>query len=108
MFTRLAASEGYPDGSTVYADGGFYNDNAQWDGGRIVRYDNTGAGSARIGLPPALPTCLAFGGPGLESLSVTAASIGLSYESLNDQPRVGRVFALSGLPERLFAADVRA
>lgn len=106
VFTRLAASEGYPD-STVDADGGLSN----WDGGCIVRCDNIEAGSARIGLPPALPTFLALAGPGLERLFVTTARIGLSPESLHRQAQAGGVFARSpgwrGLPDRRFAADLR-
>ena len=58
VFVRVPASEGYPDGATVDAEGGVWS--AHWDGGCLVRYGADGQESARIALPfrgpPALPS----------------------------------------------------
>lgn len=108
-FARLASNEGYPDGSTVDADGGLWN--AQWDGGCVVRYDAAGVATARIALPATRPTCVAFGGAAFDRLFVSSARIGLDAQSLRDQPAAGGVFATQpgrrGLPEHRFATDLR-
>lgn len=94
LFARLRADEGFPDGSTVDADGALWN--AQWDGGCVVRYDaGSGTETARFALPVARPTCVAFGGAQLERLFVTSARIGLADEALRAQPAAGGVFALT-------------
>lgn len=64
-----------PDGSAVDSDGFVWN--AQWGGGRIVRYAPDGSIDRIIALPARQPTCVAFGGPGLDHLLVTTARIGL-------------------------------
>jgi L-arabinonolactonase len=110
LFKQLAATEGYPDGSAVDADGGLWN--AQWDGGCVVRYDSTGLETARLALPTSRPTCVAFGGAALDRLFVSTAHIGLSAEALRNQPSAGGVFSLMpghrGLPEHRFATALRA
>jgi L-arabinonolactonase len=110
VFKRLATTDGYPDGSTVDADGGLWN--AQWDGGCVVRYDSTGAETARLAVPTTRPTCVAFGGAAFERLFVSTARIGLSAEALRSQPGAGAVFALRpdqrGLPEHRFDTALRA
>jgi L-arabinonolactonase len=108
LFTRLGANEGYPDGSAVDADGGLWN--AQWDGGCVVRYYSAGVVTARLAVPASRPTCVAFGGAGLDRLFVSTARIGLDAEALQRQPAAGGVFALMpgrrGLPEQRFATDL--
>jgi len=103
-FVRLGPDEGYADGSCIDADGGLWN--AQWEGRCVVRYDATGAETARIRLPVSRPTCPAFGGPALDRLYVTTARGGLSEDRLRDEPEAGGVFALEpgwrGLPESRF------
>jgi L-arabinonolactonase len=110
LFTRLAASEGFPDGSAVDADGCLWN--AQWDGSCVVRYDHAGTATARIVLPTLRPTCVVFGGSALDRLFVTTARLGLNDAALREQPTAGAVFALapgcSGLPEHRFATELRA
>jgi len=105
LFVRLGADEGFPDGSTVDAEGGLWN--AQWDGGCVVRYDSDGVETDRVAIPTARPTCPAFGGADLERLFVSTARIGLSASALKDQPSAGGVFTCTpgrhGLPERRFA-----
>ena len=110
LFVQLGASEGFPDGSTVDADGGLWN--AQWDGSCVVRYDRDGAETTRIALPVSRPTCPAFGGGALDRLFVSTARIGLSEDALRAQPTAGGVFAASpgarGLLERRFVTALRA
>ena len=110
LFVTVPASEGFPDGSAVDAEGGLWN--AQWDGGCVVRYASDGRETARIALPASRPTCPAFGGAALDRMFVTTARVGLSAQALREQPQAGGVYALSpgrrGLPEHRFATSLRA
>lgn len=97
--------EGRPDGSCVDADGGLWN--AQYGGGRLVRYTPTGKVDRVVDVPVANPTCCAFGGDDLGTLYVTTATQRLSPEDLAQQPLAGSLLALrpgvKGLPEGRFA-----
>jgi len=79
---------------------------AHWGGWRIVRYDPAGRVARTIMLPVAQPTCPMFGGPGLDMMFVTSASIGLGVEARAAQPQAGSLFAVEagvkGLPEARF------
>jgi L-arabinonolactonase len=105
VFAKLPADAGFPDGSTVDAQGGLWN--AQWLGSCIVRYDSAGRESARFTLPVSKPTCPAFGGPELGELYITSARLGLDSDALQREPAAGGVIALQatwrGLPESRFA-----
>ena len=110
-FARLPANAGFPDGSTVDADGGLWN--AQWDGGCLVRWGEDGAETARIELPASRPTCAAFGGAALGRLFVTTARIGLAADRLQREPGAGGVFMIEqpgavGLPEARFSTALHA
>lgn len=109
-FVTVPDSEGFPDGSTVDAEGGLWN--AQWDGGCVVRYGPNGVETERHSVPATRPTCPAFGGAALDRLFVTSARIGLERDALHAQPHAGAVFALSpgrgGLPEARFTTQLRA
>jgi sugar lactone lactonase YvrE len=63
---------GFPDGSSVDADGCLWN--AEFDAWRIVRYAPDGRVDQVIELPVQRPTCCAFGGSNLDVLYVTAAN----------------------------------
>jgi len=110
VFVQLRSDEGYPDGSTVDADGGLWN--AQWDGSCVVRYGPDGAETDRLPMPTRRPTCPAFGGAALDRLFVSTARIGLSEAVLREQPSAGGIFALApgrhGRPEHRFATRLRA
>lgn len=97
--------EGRPDGSCVDADGGLWN--AQYGGGRLVRYAPTGKVDRVVEVPVANPTCCAFGGDDLGTLYVTTATQRLSPGDLAQQPLAGSLLALrpgvKGLPEGRFA-----
>jgi sugar lactone lactonase YvrE len=60
-----------------------------------------------VRLPVQKPTCPMFGGPRLDVLYVTSASIQLTPDELSRQPRAGGIFAfepgVKGPPEAHFA-----
>ncbi|TBR43817.1 SMP-30/gluconolactonase/LRE family protein [Marinomonas agarivorans] len=81
-----------PDGSTIDAQGNLWN--AQWDGSRVVCYNNNGAQAYVVDLPFARPTSCVFGGADMKTLFITSASIGLSQTELKDQPLAGHVVSI--------------
>jgi sugar lactone lactonase YvrE len=96
---------GFPDGSTVDADGYLWN--AEFNSWRVVRYAPDGRIDHVIELPVQLPTSCAFGGPNLDVLYVTTASQKMTAGELEAQPMAGALLALdvgvSGVPEPRFA-----
>jgi L-arabinonolactonase len=111
VFACLSEADGYPDGSTVDADGGLWN--ARWQGRCVVRYDGTGVITDRVEIAASQATCPAFGGPALDRLFITSARIGLSGEALAQEPLAGGIFTATpagrrGLTERRFMTALRA
>jgi sugar lactone lactonase YvrE len=106
IFARTAEGA-FPDGSNVDAEG--YVWNAQWSAGRVVRYAPDGTINAQITVPASQPTCIAFGGRGLDLLFVTSAREGLDAQSLRDQPHAGDVFVyrlnVRGLTDARYAPE---
>lgn len=96
---------GRPDGSTVDADGCLWN--AEYAGGRVVRYTPQGKVDRVIALPVSQPTSCCFGGANLDTLFITSATQRLSAEQLAAEPLAGCVFSVSagvcGLPEPAYA-----
>jgi sugar lactone lactonase YvrE len=80
------------DGKCIDADGCLWN--AEWGGGRVVRYTPAGKVDRVIEAPAANPTCCCFGGARLDTLYITSAD-------------GSGVFAVrpgfNGLPEARFA-----
>ncbi len=103
-FVEVPADEGAPDGATVDAEGFVWL--AHWNGWRVTRYAPDGCVDRVVPLPVQRPTCPAFGGPSLDVLYVTSASIGLSPSERAAQPWAGGLLALEpgvrGLPEARF------
>ncbi|WP_448204644.1 SMP-30/gluconolactonase/LRE family protein [Azospirillum sp. sgz302134] len=99
-FHRLPPGPGNPDGSTVDSQGFLWN--AEYGGGRVVRYAPDGTVDRVVTVPTPNTTCPAFGGPNLTTLYVTTAAQGRE-----DDPLAGQLFAIEtdvpGLPEPFFA-----
>jgi L-arabinonolactonase len=104
VFVELTDASGEPDGSAVDSDGGLWN--AQWGGRRVVRYDADGRETARIDVPTAQPSCVAFGGAQLDTVYITSARVGLDAGALQDDPHAGAVFiatpSAKGIAEPVF------
>jgi L-arabinonolactonase len=92
LFVPGIAGEGYPDGSTVDADGCLWN--AEWGGGRVVRYTPEGRIDRIVPLPCRYVTCCAFGGPDLSTLYITTARHDLDLGQLSMEPHAGSLFGL--------------
>ena len=104
LFASLEGEPGLADGSAVDAEGYLWN--AQWGGGKLVRYAPDGTVDRQVALPVTNPTCLAFGGPDLDILFVTSAWLGLDDAQRAAEPLAGSLFAfrpgVRGLPEHRF------
>ena len=96
---------GFPDGSTVDADGFLWN--AEFNAARLVRYAPDGRVDRIVPMPVQRPTCCAFGGADLDVLYVTTASQHMKPDELRAQPLAGALLSLDvgvrGLPEPRFA-----
>ncbi|HWK96733.1 MAG TPA: SMP-30/gluconolactonase/LRE family protein [Pseudolabrys sp.] len=90
-----------PDGSCVDAQGCLWN--AEYAGGRVVRYAPNGEPVGALNLPVTYPTCCCFGGPGLDRLYITSACEPLSASEREAEPLAGRVLVVEsgvrGRPE---------
>lgn len=95
----------FPDGSAVDAEGFVWN--AEFNGGRLLRYAPDGRIDREIALPVDRPTCCAFGGPGLDILFITSTSQGMDEAARQAHPMAGALMAIRpgvrGLPEPRFA-----
>ena len=105
VFLEFGEGDGYPDGMTVDAEGCLWI--AFWDGWCVRRYSPDGDLLQTVEMPVARPTSCAFGGPDLDRLYVTSASIGLDESALGVQPNAGGLFmvlaGVRGIAERMFA-----
>ena len=100
LFARVEGP-GWPDGSTVDAEGFVWN--CEWDGARVVRYAPVGTVDRILEVPAPRATCCAFGGPDLSTLYLTSAWDRLSEAERAEWPLSGNLFAadvgVRGLPE---------
>lgn len=103
-FVDLEKEPGLADGSIVDAEGCLWN--AQWGGGKLVRYSPEGSVLGEMELPVDNPTCLTFGGPDLDILFITTAWFGLDAQRRELQRHAGSLFAfrpgVRGLRESRF------
>lgn len=82
-----------PDGMTIDAEGKLWV--AFWQGWGVRRYDpETGALLAEIKLPVARVTTCAFGGPELDTLFISTASVGFGPSDWKREPLAGGLFAV--------------
>lgn len=100
VFVRFEEGVGYPDGSTVDAEGCVWI--AMWGGWGVHRYSPAGELLSRIRIPCANVTKIAFGGSDYRSAFVTTAWKGLSAAARAEQPLAGDLFRFEvdvpGLP----------
>ena len=89
---RFHQADGHPDGMTVDRDGCLWV--AFWDGWCVRRLSPEGVTVALLPLPVQRPTSCAFGGPGLDRLFVTSATIGLDQAARAAQPLAGGLFMI--------------
>ena len=106
-FITLQSDDGTPDGLTVDEEGCLWV--AVWDAWRISRFSPEGEELLRIRMPVPRPTSCCFGGPHLDTLYVTSASVRLNEQALAAAPQSGSLFSIRlpgirGLPETSFAA----
>ena len=92
IFLQFGEGDGFPDGMTVDSEGCLWI--AFWDGWSVRRYSPGGDWMETVRMPVARPTSCAFGGPDLDRLYITSASIGLDETALGMQPNAGGLFML--------------
>lgn len=92
LFSDMQGWQGRPDGAQIDADGGLWN--AEYAGGRVVRYTPDGRIDKIVALPVSQPTSCTFGGPNLDELYITSASQRLSPEQLAAEPLAGSLFVV--------------
>jgi sugar lactone lactonase YvrE len=100
VLIRIEAEAGYPDGTTVDAEGCLWV--ALWGGWGVRRYSPQGELLAFVRFPCANVTKVAFGGDGLCTVYATTARKGLAPAQHLEQPHAGGLFAFRsdtpGLP----------
>jgi xylono-1,5-lactonase len=105
-FLQFQEGDGYPDGMTVDSEGSVWI--AFWDGSCVRRFSSAGELLQTIEMPVSNPTSCAFGGPNLDRLYISSASIGLDESALRLQPNAGGLFMITpgvqGLADVPFAA----
>jgi sugar lactone lactonase YvrE len=89
-FARIPAYDGSPDGLAVDVEDHVWV--ALWGGGRLHRYAPDGSLDRIVRLPVTYPTRCAFGGPGLDELYITSASIKLTPDQRVKEPHAGGIF----------------
>jgi D-xylonolactonase len=92
-FLKFGEEDGHPDGMTVGAEGCLWV--CFWDGWCVRRFSPDGELLHRLDMPVARPTSCAFGGPDLDRLYISSASIHLDEAALAMQPNAGGLFMVS-------------
>jgi sugar lactone lactonase YvrE len=82
----------FADGSAIDEDGFLWN--AEFLGGRLVRYAPDGRIDRIVAMPVDRPTCCAFGGPDLATLFITSTSQNMSAEDRAANPLAGGLFTM--------------
>lgn len=102
---HIASEEGAPDGMTIDEEGMLWI--AHWGGKQVARWNpHTGQKLTSIYVPASHVTCCTFGGPNMDQLFITTASVGISETSLLEQPHAGSLFTaqldVKGFPAQRF------
>jgi xylono-1,5-lactonase len=100
VFVRIEEGAGFPDGTTVDAEGCLWI--ALWGGWGVRRYSPSGELLATLRFPCANVTKIAFAGDDLRTVYATTAWTGLSAAEREAQPLAGDLFGfrtdVPGLP----------
>jgi L-arabinonolactonase len=101
-FVRLGPTEGFCDGATVDADGGYWM--ALVFAGKVRRYCPDGTPDVELALPFSNPTNVAFGGPDYSTLYITTTKMSIGTP-LTGEEMLGGLYSCEsefrGLPEPL-------
>ncbi|MUW15917.1 SMP-30/gluconolactonase/LRE family protein [Halorubrum sp. CBA1125] len=92
-FVETPPGDGVPDGMTVDAADHLWS--ARWDGGRVVRYDPSGAVVDAVSLPARKVASVTFGEPSRDALYLTTALAGRDRSVEGDG--AGALFRVTGL-----------
>ncbi|MEM9011556.1 MAG: SMP-30/gluconolactonase/LRE family protein [Pseudomonadota bacterium] len=90
VLLKLAEGEGFPDGSSVDAEGHLWN--ARFNGADVVEVRPDGSTGRRVTLPVPQVTCCCFGGPALDRLYITTAREQMSEADVAANPLSGCIF----------------
>lgn len=94
VFFDTRQVDGRPDGAATDADGCYWM--AGVDGWQVVRITPAGTVDRIVPVPVQKPTCLAFGGPRLDTLYLTSMGTGLITAGTEErQPQAGGLFAFA-------------
>ncbi len=104
----VADSLGFPDGMAIDAEDKLWV--GMWNGNAVVRFDPlTGNILDRIPVPAHNVTSCAFGGPNLDELYITSASVDMTDEEKAKYPLAGSVFkvkpGVQGVPSSRFGIN---
>jgi D-xylonolactonase len=105
VFVRIESDAGYPDGTSIDAEGCVWI--ALWRGWAVRRYSPSGELLQSVRFPCANVTKIAFGGDDLRTAYATTASCGLKAAERTAQPEAGDLFSFQcpvpGMPTNLLA-----
>jgi sugar lactone lactonase YvrE len=93
VLNRFDDQPGLPDGSCIDAEGFIWN--AQWNGHRVVRFAPDGRVDRIVPMPVLNPTCVTFGGDGLDTLYITTARYLMTPEQFAAEQQSGALFAIT-------------
>jgi sugar lactone lactonase YvrE len=106
VFADCSDYRGIPDGGAMDAEGFLWN--AEFGGGRLIRYTPDGRIDREIMIPTTQITSCAFFGPRLDQIVITTAKRLLSPAQRAEQPYAGDLFTfdplVGGLPEPEFGS----
>jgi L-arabinonolactonase len=97
---------GSPDGAAIDRHGRLWS--AHWGAGGVVCYDRDGRIAQHIAVPTLDPSCVAFGGPALDTAFITTAREDMTSAQIDANPQAGGVFRVDfctpvGMCESRFA-----
>ena len=88
---EVPTSLGYPDGMTIDENDMLWV--GLWNGNAVANFNpQTGKLIRKIEVPAHNVTACAFGGPNLDVLYITTASVDMSTEEMTKYPNAGSVF----------------